>query len=174
MGCTQDDGELCLLNMMADKGRQSGIEIRTSTRGVRLVRPGMQGRVTGLIAKNDGGYVQFNARKGIILCTGDYGMDDEMLEKYCPWVLGLPKLMLDTMTGDGLKMGLWVGAAVEEAPHCAMLHFNSTNEEPVIHYRPVGMMNRALFLYVNKLGERTHRRESLRRIPGEHRASPAR
>jgi hypothetical protein len=35
-----------------------------------------------------------------------------------------------------------------------MLHFNSTNEKPVIHYRPVGMMNRAAFLYVNKLGER--------------------
>jgi len=81
-------------------------------------------------------------------------MDDEMLEKYCPWVLGLPKLMLDTMTGDGLKMGLWVGAAIEGSPHCAMLHFNSTNEEPVIHYRPVGMMNRAAFLYLNKLGER--------------------
>lgn len=154
MGCTQDDGELCLLNMMAETGRQTGLEIRTCTRGVRLVRPGKRGRVTGLIAENDGGYVRFNARKGVILCTGDYGMDDEMLEKYCPWVLGLPKLMLDTMTGDGLKMGLWVGAAIEEAPHCAMLHFNSTNEEPVIHYRPVGMMNRGAFLYVNKLGER--------------------
>jgi fumarate reductase flavoprotein subunit len=62
--------------------------------------------------------------------------------------------MLETMTGDGLKMGIWAGAAVEESPHCAMLHFNSTNEKPVIHYRPVGMMNRGAFLYVNKLGER--------------------
>ena len=27
--CTQDDGELCLLNMMAEKGRRLGVEIRT-------------------------------------------------------------------------------------------------------------------------------------------------
>jgi fumarate reductase flavoprotein subunit len=160
IGCEENESELRLLSMMAEDGRRSGVEIRTSTRAVRLVRPGNQGRVTGLIAENDGGYVQFNARKGVILCTGDYGMDDEMLEKYCPWVLGLPKLMLETVTGDGLKMGLWAGAAIEESPHCAMLHFNSTNEKPVINFRPVevmnrvGMMGRAVFLYVNKLGER--------------------
>jgi hypothetical protein len=62
--------------------------------------------------------------------------------------------MLPTVTGDGHKMGIWAGAALEDAPHCAMLHFNSTNEKPVIHFRPVGMMNRRAFLYVNKRGER--------------------
>ena len=155
VGCTQDDGELCLLNMMAEKGRRLGVDIRTSTRAVRLIRPEEQGRVTGLIARRaDGSYIQLNAKKAVILCTGDYGMDDEMLERYCPWVLGLPKLMLDTVSGDGHKMGLWAGAAMEEAPHCAVLHFNSTNEKPVVHFRPVGMMNRACFLYVNRRGER--------------------
>jgi fumarate reductase flavoprotein subunit len=155
VGCTQDEGELCLLNMMAEKGRRLGVEIRTSTRAVRLIRPGTQSRVTGLIAgRTDGRYIQVNAKKAVILCTGDYGMDDEMLERFCPWVLGLPKLMLDTVSGDGHKMGVWVGAAMEEAPHCAVLHFNSTNEKPVVHFRPVGVMNRPSFLYVNKRGER--------------------
>ena len=98
--------------------------------------------------------MQFKTSKGVILCTGDYGMDDEMIEKYCPWALGVPKLMLETVTGDGLKMGLWIGAAIEEAPHCAMLHFNSTNEKPVVHFRPVGMMGRGWFLYVEQAGER--------------------
>jgi fumarate reductase flavoprotein subunit len=155
VGCTQDDGELCLLSMMAEKGRQLGVDIRTSTRAVRLIRPGNQGRVTGLIAsRTDGGYVRLSAKKAVILCTGDYGMDDEMIERYCPWVLGLPKLMLETVSGDGHKMGLWAGAVIEEAPHCAVLHFNSTNEKPVVHFRPVGMMNRGCFLYVNKRGER--------------------
>ncbi len=141
--------------MMVEKGRRLGVEIRTSTSALRLIRPSGQGRVTGLIAtRTDGGYVQLNATNAVILCTGDYGMDDEMLERYCPWVLGLPKLMLETVSGDGHKMGLWAGAAMEEAPHCAVLHFNSTNEKPVVHFRPVGMMNRPSFLYVNKRGER--------------------
>ncbi len=155
VGCTQDDGELCLLNMMAEKGRRLGVDIRTSMRAIRLIRPDGQGRVTGLIATTtDGRCIQFNATKAVILCTGDYAMDDEMLEKYCPWVLGLPKLMLETVSGDGHRMGLWAGAAMEEAPHCAVLHFNSTNEKPVVHFRPVGMMNRSDFLYVNRRGER--------------------
>jgi fumarate reductase flavoprotein subunit len=155
VGCTQDEGELCLLNMMAEKARRLGVEIRTSTRAARLIRPGGQGRVTGLIATTtDGSCIQFNATKAVILCTGDYGMDDEMLARYCPWVLGLPKLMLQTVSGDGHKMGLWAGAAIEESPHCAVLHFNSTNEKPVVHFRPVGVINRSSFLYVNKRGER--------------------
>jgi fumarate reductase flavoprotein subunit len=157
VGTGDDDrgGELVLLNMMANKARKHGVDIRCSTSAVQLIRPGNKGRITGLIAKKpDGSYVQFNASKAVILCTGDYGMDDEMLEKYCPWAIGLPKLMLDTVTGDGHKMGIWAGIPLEESPHCAVIHFNSTNEKPVIHFRPVGMMNTGSYLYVNQLGER--------------------
>jgi fumarate reductase flavoprotein subunit len=131
--------------MIAKNGLQNGLEIRTSTAAMRLVRPGNQGRVLGLIAQKEAGtYVQFNAAKAVILCTGDYAMDDEMLEKYCSWALDVPKLLQQTVTGDGHKMDSGQ-APLEEAPHCAMLHFNSTNEKPVIHFRPVGMMNRPSF-----------------------------
>jgi fumarate reductase flavoprotein subunit len=155
-GDEDNGGELVLLNMMANSARQKGVDIRLNTAAVRLIRPGKKGRVTGLIArKGDGSYIQFNASQAVILCTGDYGMDDQMLEKYAPWAKGIPKLMLDTVTGDGHKMGLWAGAAMEESPHCAVLHFNSTNEKPVIHFRPLGMMMyRGNYLYVNKFGER--------------------
>ena len=156
-GADDDDrgGELVLLNMMAKRARQKGVDIRCDTGAVRLIRPGNKGRVSGIIArKKDGSYLQCNVSKAVILCTGDYGMDEEMMEKYCPWAIGVPKLMLDTVTGDGHKMGMWIGAAIDESPHCTMLHFNSTNETPVIHFRPVGQMERGKFLYVNKLGER--------------------
>jgi fumarate reductase flavoprotein subunit len=156
-GEADDDrgGELVLLNMLADRARQLGVDIRLKTTALRLIRPDNQGRVTGLLSRLEKGrYLQCNTRHAVILCTGDYGRDEDMLEKYCPWAQGTPKLMLETVTGDGHKMGLWVGAAMEEAPHCPMLHFNSTNETPVVHFRPVGMINRGDFLYVNKVGER--------------------
>ena len=113
-GADDDDrgGELVLLNMMANRARQKGVDIRCNTGAVRLIRPGNKGRVSGIIArKKDGSYLQCNVSKAVILCTGDYGMDDEMMEKYCPWAIGVPKLMLDTVTGDGHKMGMWIGAA---------------------------------------------------------------
>ena len=157
-GADDDDrgGELVLLNMMANRARQKDVDIRCKTGGLRLIKSGNKGRVNGIIArKKDGSYLQCNVSKAVILCTGDYGMDDEMMEKYCPWAIGVPKLMLDTVTGDGQKMGLWIGAALDESPHCTMLHFNSTNETPVVNFRPVGSaMDRAIYLYVNKAGER--------------------
>lgn len=39
-----------------------------------------------MVAKDkDGNYIRFNASKAVILCTGDYGNNPEMMEKYCPW-----------------------------------------------------------------------------------------
>ena len=61
--------------------------------------------------------------KAVILCTGDYGMDEEMLEKYCPWAIGVPKLMLDTVTGDGPKngMGLARPSTIRPTVPCCIL-----------------------------------------------------
>ena len=157
IGCREadeNDGELCLLLMIARTAAKHGCDIRCGHAAERLIRQ-ESGRVTGVIARRqDGSYVRVNAAKAVILATGDYGMDDAMLGEYCPWVLGLPKLMLPTVTGDGHRMAMWVGAKIEDGPHCAMLHFNSTNETPVVHWRPVGMMSHQSNLYVNKLGER--------------------
>jgi fumarate reductase flavoprotein subunit len=47
-----------------------------------------------------------------------------MVEKYCDWhALGRLKCAYEPAvnTGDGHKMGLWVGAAMDDPPHCAML-----------------------------------------------------
>jgi fumarate reductase flavoprotein subunit len=124
--------------MIAKTATKHGCDIRCGHAAERLIRED-SGRVTGVIAKRqDGSYVRVNAAKAVIIATGDYGMDDEMLEEYCPWVLGVPKLMLPTVTGDA--WGQRVGAKIEDGPHCAMLHFNSTNETPVVHWRPIGMM----------------------------------
>jgi fumarate reductase flavoprotein subunit len=148
--------ELLLLNMLADEGRRKGVDIRCSTPAVRLIRPEKKGKVRGIIARNaDGDYIRFNTSKAVILCTGDYSMDEEMLEKYCPWAGHTPKMMLETETGDGHKMGLWIGAAIEDAPHCPIVLFKSTNEIPVRFFRPLGEWeDQGNYLYVNKFGER--------------------
>jgi fumarate reductase flavoprotein subunit len=90
---------------------------------VRLLREG-KNRVTGVIAKNpQGSYTQFNVNKAVVLCTGDYGNDRQMVEKYC-WE-GVSSLACSyepaLNTGDGHKMGMWIGAAIDDSPHCVML-----------------------------------------------------
>jgi succinate dehydrogenase/fumarate reductase flavoprotein subunit len=88
------------------------------------------GRVTGVIAKSfDGKVVQVNAKRGVVLATGDYSGNLDMLYYYCPWT------RLNTSiytaqdrngnvadTGDGHRMGMWIGAQMERGPHAPMAH----------------------------------------------------
>ncbi len=117
--------ETILAGMLEKAAKDSGAEFNYSTPAEQLVKDA-SGRVTGVIAKNtEGAYVQFNAAKAVILCTGDYGNNPEMIQAYCP-----KAAIVDTNvytppvnTGDGHKMGLWIGAAMQqETPHTPMVH----------------------------------------------------
>jgi fumarate reductase flavoprotein subunit len=140
-----------LANMLLDKGRSLGVDFRFDTPAVRLLREG-QGRVTGVIAQTkDGSYTRFNVNKAVILCTGDYGSDRQMVNKYCWESLRSLKCHYDppVNTGDGHKMGMWIGAEIDDPPHCAMLFDWAVWSEE-------GLFNiaRQPWLYINLEGER--------------------
>jgi len=127
----------CLLNNAIKKG----VVTYFKTRAKQLLRK-EKGRVTGVIAQNEAGeYLQFNAAKAVILCTGDYGNNAEMMAKYCPQSAYLAPTIL-TSTGDGHMMAMWIGAVMEPGPHTPMVH------------GPAGPLLSAAYLQVNLLGER--------------------
>ncbi len=113
-----------LAEMLSSNARALGVDFRFDTRAVKLLKEGQE-RVTGLIARtSDDRHVLFKALKAVILCTGDYGNDRRMVERYCDWnLLRHLRCAYDPAvnTGDGHKMGLWVGAAMDDTPHCPML-----------------------------------------------------
>ena len=100
----------------------SGVEILYSTPGVQLIQSEPDGKVTGVIAKNEAGYLQVDAVKGVILCTGGYGSNPEMLGYYAPRALKAinNQYAEATNTGDGICMGLWVGG-IHQDYACPML-----------------------------------------------------
>jgi fumarate reductase flavoprotein subunit len=137
--------EANLAGMLEKKIRQKGGDIYYKTPAVQLIRK-EGGRVTGVIAGEEGNYTLFNARKAVVLCTGDYGNNKEMLERFCPKALDVDMNVYAPAlnTGDGHKMGLWIGAALqEEEPHA-----------PMIHNLGGAPMTSNPFLRVNALGER--------------------
>jgi fumarate reductase flavoprotein subunit len=169
--------------LLKANAQDQGVKIRWNTSAAQLVRE-PKGRVTGVVAKNSNGdYIQFNAKGGVILCTGDYGHNPEMVKKYIaprashfadifygynnefsrnpevlrkyigPGALPIPDhLKAQHMnTGDGHKMGLWIGAAMDEPPHCPMLFDHAVMESPVPIFVP---LTRQPFLNVNLDGER--------------------
>jgi fumarate reductase flavoprotein subunit len=157
-----------LAEMLHARARSLGVDFYFETPAVRLLRK-EKGKVTGVLVRNNGGdYLQFNAGKAVVLCTGDYGSDRRMVEKYC-WqgVSKLPSLYpgmteiayaaqkisgpynKEPNTGDGHKMGMWIGAAIDDPPHCAML-FDYT----IWSGAKLFDLARQPWLYVNLKGER--------------------
>ena len=96
------------------------------------------GRVSAVVAQKldeegngTGEYVKYVGSKGIVMATGDFSQNHEMMADHCPWAVDRG-LLYDydvnydatfqfggVMPGDGQKMGLWVGAAWQKTPYNA-------------------------------------------------------
>jgi fumarate reductase flavoprotein subunit len=137
----QFSSEKLVAKCLLDNALKKGVTACFKTRTIQLLRKG-KGRVHGLIAQNEAGeYLQFNAAKAVILCTGDYANNSAMMAKYCPQSAYLPS-GIPTSTGDGHLMAMWIGAVMEPGPHAPMTH------------GPAGPLLSSAFLQINLLGER--------------------
>jgi fumarate reductase flavoprotein subunit len=137
----QYQSERLMAKCLLDNALRQGVVTYFKTRAKQLLRKG-KGRVTGVIASDAAGeYLQFNAAKAIVLCTGDYGHNAKMMAKYCPQSSYLAS-MIPTSNGDGHMMAMWIGAVMEPGPHAPMIH------------GPAGPLLCSAFLQVNLLGER--------------------
>lgn len=130
-----------------------GIEYRFNTPGYYLEQD-KNGKVTGVIAKKEAkgesGYLRVNAKKGVLLCTGDIGGSQEMLEKYSTWAYGLQSTYAKGVnSGDGHKMALWAGGQMQRGEFANMIHLDPTvlpeGDAPLSNYP---------FLAVNLEGKR--------------------
>jgi fumarate reductase flavoprotein subunit len=113
-----------VLSVLEGLVKEKGGDIRYETPAVQLVRQG-SARVTGVIARTAAGsYLQCNARKGIILSTGGYDNNPEMMKRYLrPSDLRIERFNSanKVCTGDGHNMGLAIGADMDEPPHCMIV-----------------------------------------------------
>lgn len=88
-----------------------GIEVLLDTEALELVFE--DGRVTGVKAESLEGDVILHANNGVILATGGFSANQEMLEKYnetWPSLAGIKTTNHPGATGDGLVMAEEVGA----------------------------------------------------------------
>jgi fumarate reductase flavoprotein subunit len=119
----------------------AGAELRYNCPAVQLVTDD-SGKVTGVIVKSDAGFEKYNCAKGVVLATGGYESNVQMLKERCR-PRGIPGhwfTMHTGNTGDGHQMGLAAGAAEDDFPQAIMLD-------------PQQLMP---FVRVNKLGKRFH------------------
>ena len=118
------------------------------------------GRCVGLYARDaaTGDYIKCNAAKGVILSTGDYSQNTKMLQHFCPEVIenNIQCLFTNvdvegnfTNQGDGIQLGMWVGAQVQQS-HAPMIHHMGGGAD----LSGVGVMGNAGFLNLDLNGKR--------------------
>ncbi|MDR3315767.1 MAG: FAD-dependent oxidoreductase [Coriobacteriales bacterium] len=122
-------GNAALVPVLYDLLDEAGGQIRWDQRSERLIRANNSGPVTGVIASNsDGVYTQYNA-KSVIIATGDYAADLEMMNYYSPMIAYANDqayyIPVGVDTGDLHKQAIWVGAALQKSePHAAVMHLD--------------------------------------------------
>lgn len=95
---------------------EHGKTIDFNTTMVKLEKDG--DRVTGVIAQrtDSGEYIRINAAKGVILTTGGYPGNPDMMEQLDP--LGTSVITTYNHnpqdTGDGIKAAMWAGASMQQ------------------------------------------------------------
>ncbi len=112
--------------LLVKKAEGYGAEFKFNTPLIKLVKDG--NKVTGAIAKNaDGKYIQINAAKGVLLCTGGYADDEDLYNKLNPAAAAVTVFGLSQpgTTADGIKAGIWAGGEKNRFP-AAMLFDRGT------------------------------------------------
>lgn len=90
---------------------RSGIKVSLSTAAERLIQDPQTERIIGVQAKKGNKTIYVKARKGVVLATGGYSQNKEMLTQFVPGgnnykgAKGSPAVV-----GDGMKMAQEVGA----------------------------------------------------------------
>ncbi|WP_350454051.1 FAD-dependent oxidoreductase [Slackia heliotrinireducens] len=110
--------------------KRENADLRYNTPVVKLERE-EGGRVTGAIAKDAEGYFRVNASKGVILATGGFDANPQLLKAWCR-----PEDIANCAswcpnygtTGDGQLMGLAVGGQMDPLP-AAIMNFDFGSPE---------------------------------------------
>ncbi|HHV78560.1 MAG TPA: flavocytochrome c [Firmicutes bacterium] len=93
----------------AADAKKDQIEILLETRATEILMK--DGKAVGIKAQGKNGEIQVNA-KAVILATGGFGANPDMVAKYQPRLKGFDTTNQPGATGDGITMAQAVGAAL--------------------------------------------------------------
>ena len=116
-------GAAYLVDVVFADAQERGARFLFNTPAEQLIKE--NGRVAGVIARGENGFIRINARRGVILATGGITDNDEMKECFCPISLRVDKVEnfpKGGNMGDGLVMGRWIGAAFSRCYPAPIIH----------------------------------------------------
>jgi fumarate reductase flavoprotein subunit len=144
-------GGAALLKILLDKAKEQGVEICLETPVKKILKDGE--RIGGVIAEDKSGKTVQVSAKAVIIATGGYANNKEMIKKYTGFDLGKDLFVARDvgLTGDGIRMA-WEGGAAEEGLGVLILNF--TTPGPGIAGTELDIIKRQPYLLINKQGKR--------------------
>ena len=124
--------EVDLLDVLLKHIQKKGADIRFQHTSQQLARD-ESGRVTAILATDESGaYKKFVGTKGVVIATGSYSQDPDMLAHFCPMVTNSPHgdktPQFNLGDGSGIKQALWAGGVMQNnGDHPPMMFWGATN-----------------------------------------------
>ncbi|WP_300409130.1 FAD-dependent oxidoreductase [Lagierella sp.] len=107
------------MKYLSKLAQSKGVDFYYNTPGIKLIKEG--NKVVGVYGRSEDGIIEFRAKKGVVIGTGDYQNDEDMKSHYIPVVLNLETKKFGR-TGDGHKMIIDAGGQMEPIGHTKMVH----------------------------------------------------
>ena len=103
-----------MMKKMTDRAKELGVDILLQTPVQRLIKE--EGRINGVTAEDQSGNPVEAHGKAVIIATGGFGDNPQMVKKYTGYELGkdMHSFRIPGLEGDGIRMAWEAGAAGTE------------------------------------------------------------
>jgi fumarate reductase flavoprotein subunit len=138
-----------MMKIMTDRAKELGVQFLLQTPAKKILKEA--GRIVGVIAEDRSGEAIQAKAKAVIIATGGFGNNPEMVKKYTDYDMGrdIFPFRVPGLFGEGIRMAWEAGAGATE--------MNMEIIYGLPEGDPLGALNRAFrqpTLLVNLLGER--------------------
>jgi succinate dehydrogenase/fumarate reductase flavoprotein subunit len=130
-----------LMEVLAQRVKELNVDVRFNSRAIALIADDC-GRVQGLVVRIDGESRYARAHNGVVLCTGGFVMNREMVRRHAPLMLRSRYPIGTVDDGSGIRMGMSVGGAA----------INMSEGFVTIPWYPPGSLVKGIF--INACGQR--------------------
>jgi fumarate reductase flavoprotein subunit len=140
-------GGAAIVEVLVKDCEALGVDLRCDTT-VKKILVSKKGEVAGVFVETDGKELEIKA-KAVVIATGGYGGNKELLKRYCPSYTGEAHCIGLPHMGDELLMAIEMGAATEGL---GLLHLNGPRTLGSLHLSAVAQEPNTV--WINKRGER--------------------
>lgn len=144
-----------VIKVLGDAAKGKGVVLMMQIAATRLIIDEKTGRIRGVMAEQRGKKLTYGARKGVVLTSGGFSLNRDLLAKFVPPMAKARAMVGLGCQGDGLKMAWAYGADLVDMPFIKSTfgyhpQSTSTKQRAHIYYKGAIIINKEGKRFVNE------------------------